>query len=407
MEFGHDEQTRELLATLQAFMDEHIYPAEPILADELAANPESWDAPPIIARLQTQARDLGLWNLFLPHEAGGALTNVQYAPIAELTGHSPSLAPAALNCAAPDTGNIELLARYGTPEQRRRWLEPLLAGTIRSAFCMTEPQVASSDATNVATRITRDGDEWVITGEKWFATGAMSSQCAFFIVMGKTDPAADRHRQQSMVLVPRDTPGVTIRRGLSVLGFADRSHGGHAEISFQAARVPADHVIGGVGEGFAIAQARLGPGRIHHCMRQLGAAERALALLCARAVDRVSFGRPLADQGMVQDWIAEARVTIEQLRLLVLRAAWVIDQHGNRAAHRDVQAIKIAVPRAVEWIIDKAIQTYGAAGLSQDTPLGMLWANARSLRLADGPDEVHKASLARQELRRYRASGRS
>lgn len=402
MDFAHDDRTGQLLDELRSFLDDQVYPAEPVLARELAADPESWQAPPVVARLQEQARDLGLWNLFLPIEAGGTLTNLQYAPLAELTGRSPLLGPAALNCAAPDTGNMELLARYGTPEQRRRWLEPLLTAEIRSAFCMTEPQVASSDATNIATRIERDGDQWVVNGRKWWSTGAMSPQCVLLIVMGKTDPDADGHRQQSMVAVPRDTPGVVIQRGMQVMGFEDRAHGGHAEIEFRDVRVPAANLIGGEGEGFAIAQARLGPGRIHHCMRQLGAAERALELMCARAVERVSFGRPLADQGTVQGWIAESRVRIEQLRLLVLRTAWLIDTYGNRAAHRDIQAIKIAVPGTVEWIIDKAIQTYGAAGLSQDTPLSMLWANARALRFADGPDEVHRQSLARRELAPYR-----
>lgn len=402
MDFTHDERTEQLRAELQSFLDEEVFPAEPVYAAQLAADPERFDPPPVIDELQQQARRRGLWNLFLPRDAGGSLSNVQYAPLAELTGHSPALAPVALNCAAPDTGNMELLARYGTPAQQGQWLEPLLAGEIRSAFCMTEPQVASSDATNIATRIAREADQWVINGHKWWSTGAMSSRCAFLIVMGKTDSTAERHRQQSMVLVPRGTPGVEIRRSLPVMGFQDRGHGGHAEITFQDVRVPAENLIGGVGDGFAIAQARLGPGRVHHCMRQLGAAERALALLCARAVERVSFGRPLAEQGMVQDWIAQARVTIEQLRLLVLRTAWLIDTRGNRAAHRDIQAIKIAVPGAVEWIIDKAIQTYGAAGLSQDSPLSMLWANARALRLADGPDEVHKVSMARRELARHR-----
>ncbi|HEY8473836.1 MAG TPA: acyl-CoA dehydrogenase family protein [Natronosporangium sp.] len=404
MHFAHDEQTERLRAELLSFMDSHVYPAEPVLASQAEAAPDSWDPPPVIAELQRAARARGLWNLFLPIDSGGKLTNLQYAPLAEITGRSPLLAPAALNCAAPDTGNMELLARFGTERQREQWLRPLLDGEIRSAFCMTEPDVASSDATNIATRIERDGDEWVINGRKWWSSGAMSSRCRLLIVMGKTDPTADRHRQQSMVLVPRDTPGVRIKRSMRVMGFADRTHGGHAEIEFTDVRVPAANLLGGEGEGFAMAQARLGPGRIHHCMRQIGAAERALELMCARAVERTTFGQPLADRGTVQEWIAESRIRIEQLRLLVLRTAWLIDTQGNRAAHRDIQAIKIAVPGTVEWIIDKAIQTYGAAGLSQDTPLSMLWAHARSLRLADGPDEVHKLSLARHELRRYRTT---
>jgi acyl-CoA dehydrogenase len=404
MHFAHDEPTERLRTELLSFMDSHIYPAEPVLAAQAEAAPDSWDPPPVLAELQREARDRGLWNLFLPVDSGGKLTNLQYAPLAEITGRSPLLAPAALNCAAPDTGNMELLARFGTEQQRDRWLRPLLDGDIRSAFCMTEPEVASSDATNIATRIERDGDHWVVNGHKWWSSGAMSSRCQILIVMGKTDPAGERHRQQSMVLVPRDTPGVHIRRSMRVMGFADRTHGGHAEIEFKDVRVPAENLIGGEGAGFAIAQARLGPGRIHHCMRQIGAAERALALMCARAVQRTTFGQPLADRGIVQDWIAESRLRIEQLRLLVLRTAWLIDTQGNRAAHRDIQAIKIAVPATVEWIIDKAIQTYGAGGLSQDWPLSMLWSHARSLRLADGPDEVHRMSLARHELRPYRTS---
>lgn len=402
MDFAPDERTEQLRKQLLPFLDSHVYPAEPVLAEQLAAAPDSWDPPPVIAELQQQARDRGLWNLFLPPEAGGTLTNLQYAPLAELTGRSPALAPAALNCAAPDTGNMELLARFGTEAQRERWLKPLLEGEIRSAFCMTEPDAASSDATNIATRIEADGDQWVINGRKWWSSGAMSSRCRLLIVMGKTDPDADRHKQQSMVLIPRDTPGVTVRRSMRVFGFDDRSHGGHAEIDFTDVRVPAENLVGGAGDGFAIAQARLGPGRIHHCMRLIGAAERALELMCARAAGRATFGRPLAEHGMVQDWIAESRVRIEQLRLLVLRTAWQIDTYGNRAAHRDVQAIKIAVPAGVEWILEKAIQTHGAGGLSQDWPLAMLWSHARSLRLADGPDEVHKVSLARHELRPYR-----
>jgi acyl-CoA dehydrogenase len=402
MDFAHDDRTERLRAQLTSFMDSHVYPAEPVLAEQAAAAPERWDPPPVVDDLRREARRRGLWNLFLPAESGGTLTTLQYAPLAEITGRSPLLAPAALNCAAPDTGNMELLARFGTDQQRVRWLEPLLAGEIRSAFCMTEPEVGSSDATNIGTRIEPDGDSWVVNGHKWWSSGAMSDRCQLLIVMGKTDPGAHPHKAQSMVLVPRDTPGVTVRRSLQVMGFTDHVHGGHADIAFTGVRVPRSHLLGGEGEGFAIAQARLGPGRIHHCMRLIGAAERALELMCARAVDRVTFGRPLADQGVVQDWIAEARVRIEQLRLLVLRTAWLIDTQGNRAAHRDVQAIKIAVPAGVEWVIDKAIQTYGAAGLSQDTPLSMLWSHARSLRVADGPDEVHRMSLARRELRPYR-----
>jgi acyl-CoA dehydrogenase len=404
MHFAYDDRTEQLREQLLSFMDSHVYPAEPIFAAQVAEHgaADRWDEPPVIDELRAEARSRGLWNLFLPPTAGGQLTNLQYAPLAEITGRSPAIAPAALNCAAPDTGNMEVLEMFGTEEQRKQWLEPLLEARIRSAFCMTEPDVASSDATNIATVITRDGDDYVINGRKWWSTGAMSSRCEIFIVMGKTDPGADRHRQQSMILVPRDTPGVSVERGLQVMGFTDRSHGGHAEILFSNVRVPASNLIGGEGDGFAIAQARLGPGRIHHCMRLIGMAERALELMCVRARERVTFGKRLAEQGVVQDWIAESRVRIEQLRLLVLRTAWIIDTEGNRAAHRDIQAIKIAAPATVEWIIDKAIQTHGGGGLSQDWPLATLWSAARSLRLADGPDEVHKMSLARQELKRHR-----
>ena len=328
---------------------------------------------------------------------------MQYAPLAEITGRSPTIAPPALNCAAPDTGNMEVLAQFGSPEQQERWLKPLLDGAIRSAFAMTEPQVASSDATNIGTRIRRDGDEYVITGRKFYISGAMNPDCAIFIVMGKTDPEAARHVQQSMVLVPRDTPGLTVERGMTVFGYDDGDHGGHAEVVFDDVRVPVANLIGEEGSGFAISQARLGPGRIHHCMRLIGMAERAVELMSRRALERTAFGRPLADQGVVQDWIAESRVRIEQARLLVLKAAWLMDTVGNKGAHTEIQAIKIVTPRTVEWILDKAIQTYGAAGVGQDTPLARLWASARTLRLADGPDEVHKRSLARRELNRYRS----
>ncbi|MEU3492557.1 acyl-CoA dehydrogenase family protein [Kitasatospora cineracea] len=409
MDFEYDARTTELLGELGAFMDEFVYPAEPVLAAQLADPARApWSVPPVVGELRAAAKARGLWNLFfvdnhgLPGEPGAGLTNLQYAPLAELTGRSVLLAPPALNCAAPDTGNMELLAQFGSPEQRERWLRPLLDGTIRSAFAMTEPEVASSDATNITTRIERDGDEYVVNGRKWYITGAMNPDCGVFIVMGKTDPAAEPHRQQSMVLVPRDTPGVQVLRGMRVFGYPDEDHGGHAEILFEDVRVPAANLIGEEGGGFAIAQARLGPGRIHHCMRALGIAERALELTCRRVNSRVAFGRPLADQGVVQDWIAEARVRIEQARLLVLKTAWLMDTVGNRGAHTEIQAIKIVVPSAVEWILDKAVQAHGAAGVSQDTPLAQLWAGNRTLRLADGPDEVHKRSLARRELRKHR-----
>jgi acyl-CoA dehydrogenase len=309
-----------------------------------------------------------------------------------------------LNCAAPDTGNMEVLAMFGTGEQRRQWLEPLLDGAIRSSFAMTEPDVASSDATNIATRIERDGDHYVINGRKWWITGAMNPNARILIVMGKTDPSAERHRQQSMVLVPRDTPGLEIVRGMEVFGYDDHDHGGHAELVFHDVRVPVENLIGDEGDGFAIAQARLGPGRIHHCMRSIGLAERAVELMCARAEQRVAFGRPLAEQGVVREWIAESRVRIEQLRLLVLKTAWLMDTVGNKGAHTEIQAIKIATPATVQWILDKAIQVYGAAGLSQDFPLARAYAGIRTLRFADGPDEVHRNALARHELRRQAAA---
>ena len=395
MDFAYDEKTEDYRKRLLAFMDEYVYPAE----SEFRSG--GWSPPPFLPRLQQRARDAGLWNLFLPGEHGAGLTNVRYAPLAEITGRSPWIAPAALNCAAPDTGNMEVLAEFGTEDQKRRWLRPLLDGTIRSAFAMTEPEVASSDATNIGTRIARDGDEYVITGRKFYISGAMNPNCQIFIVMGKTDPDAARHLQQSMMLVPRDTPGLTVRRGMTVFGYDDGDHGGHAEVVFDGVRVPAANLIGEEGSGFAISQARLGPGRIHHCMRLIGMGERALELMCTRALDRRPFGKPLADQGVVRDWIAESRVRLEQARLLVLKAAWLMDTVGNRGAHTEIQAIKITTPSTVEWIIDKAIQTYGGAGVSQDTPLASLWAHTRTLRLADGPDEVHRASLARRELRRW------
>jgi acyl-CoA dehydrogenase len=311
------------------------------------------------------------------------------------------LAPEALNCAAPDTGNMELVAEFGTPEQKVRWLRPLLDGEIRSAFCMTEPAVASSDATNIAATITRDGGGYLVNGRKWWSTGALSPSCEVLIVMGVTPgPPDDAHGHHSMILVPRDTPGVTMRRGMRVFGFTDGPHGGHAEVEFNDVKVPAENLIGEEGAGFSIAQARLGPGRIHHCMRMVGAAERALELMCKRAVARTAFGKPLAEQGVIQDWIAESRVRIEQARLLTLKAAWLMDTQGNKAAHAEIQAIKIVTPAMAEWVIDRAIQAHGAAGISQDTPLAQLWASARSLRFADGPDEVHKRSLARRELRK-------
>ncbi|MEV5072457.1 acyl-CoA dehydrogenase family protein [Microbacterium sp. LMI12-1-1.1] len=400
MDFAPDATTLDYTERARAFLEEHVLPAEPVLDEQLAATPDEWTVRPVVRELQEKARAQGLWNLFLPGDHGGAgLTNLQYAPVAEITGWSPRLAPAAFNCAAPDTGNMEVLNDFGTPVQKERWLEPLLDARIRSAFCMTEPEVASSDATNIGTRIRRDGDHYVITGRKWWSTGAMNPDAAVFIVMGKTDPDAARHRQQSMILVPRDAAGVHIVRPLSVFGYDDRDHGGHAEVAFDEVRVPVENLISGEGDGFAIAQARLGPGRIHHCMRALGMGERALALMIERASSRHAFGRALSEQGVVREWIAEARIQLEALRLLVLKTAWLMDTVGNRHAMTEIQAIKIAVPRAVQQIIDRAIQLHGGAGVSSDTPLAELYAGVRSLRIADGPDEVHLASLGRAQLR--------
>lgn len=406
MDFAFDARTEELRGKLLAFMDEYVYPAEAVAEEQRAALASPWDTPAVVEELKAEARRQGLWNLFLPDsEYGAGLTNLQYAPLAEITGRSPHLAPTALNCAAPDTGNMEVLTQFGDEQQKKQWLEPLLAGEIRSAFAMTEPEVASSDATNITTLIERssDGtDEYVVTGRKWYISGAMNPDCKIFIVMGKTDPdGEDIRRQQSMILVPRDTPGVTVTRAMQVFGYEDHSHGGHAEVIFDHARVPVANLVGEEGGGFAIAQARLGPGRIHHCMRLIGMAERAIELMCRRAVSRTAFGKALAQQGVVHNWIADARVTVEQLRLLVLKTAWLMDTVGNRGAHTEIQAIKIATPRAVVDIIDRAIQLHGAGGVSQDFPLAELYASARTLMIADGPDEVHQRSLARRELKKY------
>jgi acyl-CoA dehydrogenase len=416
MDFGYDARTLDLRKQLLTFMEERVHPAEAVYAEQVEADVargRHWERVPVTADLKAEARSRGLWNLFLTGKSARAvaerypellpdppLTNLQYAPLAEITGWSPALAPEALNCAAPDTGNMEVLAEFGSPEQQDRWLRPLLEGTIRSAFCMTEPDVASSDATNIATTIMPDGDGYVINGRKWWSSGAMSSDCQIFIVMGVTGEATEGHGRHSMILVPKDTPGVTVNRGMLVFGYTDGTHGGHAEVIFDNVRVPRENIISGEGDGFAIAQARLGPGRIHHCMRQIGAAERALELMCRRATSRTAFGKTLAEQGVVQDWIAESRVRIEQARLLVLKTAWLMDTVGNKGAHTEIQAIKIVTPAMTEWVIDKAIQTHGGGGVSQDFPLAHLWASARTLRFADGPDEVHKRSLARRELRK-------
>ena len=397
MDFGYSARVEELRAELLDFMDRHVYPAEAVHHEQVAAQGDRHLSPPIMEDLKAEARRRGLWNLFLPDPHWGAgLTNLEYAPLAEITGRSSFLAPEALNCQAPDTGNMEILAKFGTPEQQERWLRPLLDGEIRSCFSMTEPEVASSDATNIRSRIVREGDEYVITGHKWWTSGIADPRCKVIIFMGKTDPDAESHRQQTMVLVPVDTPGVRVVRTLSVMGY-DEGHG-HCEVYYEGVRVPVANVLGAEGGGFAIAQARLGPGRIHHCMRAIGMAERAFDLMRERVRNRVAFGRPLADQGVIQDWIAESRIEIEQARLLVLKAAWLMDTVGARGARVEISAIKVAAPRVACHVIDRAIQAHGAGGMSGDFPLAQMYAWARALRLADGPDEVHKMALARREL---------
>jgi acyl-CoA dehydrogenase len=407
VDFTFDERTEQMRSRLLQFMDEHIYPAEATLAGQIASAPDplSFEAP-IMDELKTAARAAGLWNLFLPEEHWGAgLSNLQYAPLAEIMGWSPELAPEALNCAAPDTGNMELLALFGTPEQHERWLTPLLEGTIRSCFSMTEPNVASSDASNIETTIKREGDEYVINGHKWWSSGALRDRCELLVVLGVTNPEAGPHQRHSMVLVPRATPGVDILRATSVFGYGHESAGGHAEIVYNSVRVPASYLLGTEGSGFAIAQARLGPGRIHHCMRLLGKAERALDLMCKRARSRVTFGKPLSEQGVVQEWIADARIDIEQARLLVLKTAWLMDTVGNQGARIEIAAIKVVVPNVVCRILDHAIQLFGGAGLSEDFPLAKFYADARFIRIGDGPDEVHRMSVARRELRRHEPAG--
>src|SRR5919106_2279964 len=396
MDFAFDATTLELRERLLAFMDECVYPAEPLFREEVEAS-DPWGTPPVIEELKTLARERGLWTLFLPpmHEHGAGLTNLQYAPLAEITGRNPWMAPEALNCSAPDTGNMELLSLFGTPEQKARWLDPLLDGRIRSAFSMTEPDVASSDATNIETRIERDGDHYVVSGRKWWTSGAMSPRCELLIVMGVTDPDAERHRRQSMILIPKSAPGVNILRSTSVFGYDDGYHGGHAEIVYDDVRVPASNLLGEEGDGFRIAQERLGPGRIHHAMRTIGMAERALELTIERTTSREAFGRPIIEHGVVERWIAEARVKIEQARLLTLKTAWLMDTVGNKGARIEISAIKVAAPEVATWVIDRAIQAPGAGGVSQDFPLAELYAVARSLQIADGPDEVHRMAIAR------------
>jgi acyl-CoA dehydrogenase len=399
VDFAYSPKVVALQARLNEFMDRAVYPNEAVYARQLDEGAIRWQIPPIMEELKQQARDAGLWNLFLPEsEYGAGLTNLEYAPLAEIMGRS-HIAPEVFNCGAPDTGNMEVLVRYGTPEQRERWLTPLLAGEIRSCFCMTEPDVASSDATNIQMNIVRDDDEYVLNGRKWWSSGAGDPRCRIAIVMGRTNPAAPRHEQQSMILVPLDTPGVTIERTLPVFGYDDAPHG-HAEISFQHVHVPAENILWGEGKGFAIAQGRLGPGRIHHCMRSIGMAERALAAMVRRVKGRVAFGKPLAEQGVIGEWIADSRIEIDQARLLTLKAAQMMDTVGNKAARAEIAMIKVVAPNVALRVLDRAIQAHGAAGVSDDLFLAQAWANQRTLRLADGPDEVHRAAIAKLELRK-------
>jgi acyl-CoA dehydrogenase len=399
--FSHSDKVVKLQKELNSFMEEHIYPNERLYEQQLNEQPSRWSAvPPIMEELKEKAKQAGLWNLFLPEsEYGAGLTNVEYAPLCEIMGRS-IIGPETFNCGAPDTGNMEVLVRYGTPEQKEKWLKPLLNGDIRSCFSMTEPDVGSSDATNIQCSIVREGDEYVINGRKWWSSGAGDPRCKIAIVMGKSDFTASKYEQQSMILVPLNTPGVKIERMLPVFGYDHAPHG-HAEIHYDNVRVPASNMLLGEGKGFAIAQGRLGPGRIHHCMRLIGAAERALEELCKRIQSRSTFNKLLSQQGVIQEWVAESRIEIEQARLLTLKAAYMMDTVGNKKARKEIAMIKVMAPAMALKVIDRAIQTFGAAGVSEDTPLAALWANARTLRLADGPDEVHKAQLARLELKSY------
>ena len=407
MDFRHSARSMALQEQVRVFLDQHIYPAEPEFERQVAANRAAgrpFRTPEVLNGLKEAARHQGLWNLFLPDNRYGAgLSVLDYAPIAELTGRSIALAPEVMNSAAPDSGNIELLAMFASEEQEQQWLEPLLRGEIRSCFSMTEPAVASSDATNISTTITQDGDEYVVNGRKWWSSGAMRPECTVAVLMGVSDPGAERHQRHSMILVPLRTPGVTVQRSTGVFGYDDGPHGGHAVIDFDEVRLPAGALLGPRGGGFAMAQARLGPGRIHHCMRAIGMAERALEMMCERAASRSTFGTPLAAQGVIGEWIAESRLAIEQARLLVLKTAWLIDTVGAKGARTEIAAIKVAAPRAALFVLDKAIQLHGAAGVSGDLPLAGWWAMLRSLRLADGPDEVHLRSVAREQLRANRS----
>jgi acyl-CoA dehydrogenase len=401
MSFEPSPRGAELRQRLSEFLKTSVVPAEAVYEEQMRASGDPHHHPAVIEELKRAARERGLWNLFMPHATPWTpdpVPNLDYAYLAELSGRS-HLAPEAMNGSAPDTGNMEVLALFGSDRQREEWLVPLLEGEIRSAFAMTEPDVASSDATNIRLSIRRDGDGYVLNGRKWWISGAASERCRVFIVMGKTDPDADRHRQQSMILVPRDTPGLTIVRNLPVFGYTDRE--GHCELSFDDVRVPADNLIGEEGSGFAIAQARLGPGRIHHCMRCIGMAERALELMCHRVIGRVAFGRPLADQGVIREWIADSRIEIEQARLLTLKAAWLMDTVGHKGAATEISAIKVVAPNMALRVVDRAIQAHGGGGVSDDFPLARMYAGLRTLRFADGPDEVHRRQLARRELGRY------
>ncbi|MGD2102087.1 MAG: acyl-CoA dehydrogenase family protein [Acidimicrobiia bacterium] len=399
MDFAYSPKVEGYRSSLLEFMDSHIYPAEPVYDQQMADSGDPHHHPAVLEDLKKEARSLGLWNLFLPDpELGGGLSVLEYAPLAEISGRSPNLAPEAMNCSAPDTGNMEILHMFGTEEQKEVWLHPLLEGEIRSCFSMTEPDVASSDATNIRTRIERDGDDYIITGRKWFSSGGSSRRCKLSIVMGVTNPDAERHRMQSMVVVPMDTPGVEVERDPLVFGYHDR--GGHPQIHFDQVRVPVSNLLGEEGGGFAIAQARLGPGRIHHCMRAIGAAERCLDLMVQRSQARKAFRKTLAEQGVIREWIANARIQIEQVRLLVLKTAWLIDNVGAKGARVEIAAIKVAAPNLLTSIADDALQLFGAAGFTEDWPIARLYSMGRWLRIADGPDEVHRRSVARSELGR-------
>ncbi|MFE8700420.1 acyl-CoA dehydrogenase [Cytobacillus sp. FJAT-54145] len=402
MNFSYSPKVKDLQAKLNTFMEEYIYPNEKLYEEQLNQQPDRWSSvPPIMEELKAKAKEQGLWNLFLPEsEYGAGLTNTEYAPLCEIMGRS-LIAPEVFNCNAPDTGNMEVLVRYGTEEHKEKWLKPLLNGEIRSCFSMTEPAVASSDATNIEASIVRNGDEYVINGRKWWSSGAGDPRCKIAIVMGKTNPEANRHEQQAMILVPLDTPGVKIERMLPVFGYDHAPHG-HGEITYDNVRVPKENILWGEGKGFAIAQGRLGPGRIHHCMRLIGAAERALEELCKRVQNRVAFGKPLASQGVVKEWIADSRIEIEQARLLTLKAAYMMDTVGNKEAKSEIAMIKVVAPSMALRVLDRAIQAFGGAGVSDDFPLAAQWANARTLRLADGPDEVHRAQVAKLELKKYK-----